>query len=196
MPTEIVDIKEERPEETEDPTKKEKVKRKRKQKLRFVCPKKYKSEIPKSAATEPPKYVCDLCSKVLKNKASFNYHLSTHKKKGKKCKICGEVFDYRHQFLDHMHSHKQTILYHCPKCCHTSTDRYQYNCHQKKVHPEKKPYKCYVCEETKGFTNIGKLKIHQMKVHALNTTKKTLSCDLCIYTTLTRKKLIIHYDFV
>ncbi|XP_050086405.1 zinc finger protein 260-like [Anopheles aquasalis] len=129
------------------------------------------------ANRQPPpsrrKQMCQVCGKVLSNKATFRVHMKIHTQdKSLICSICDRRFYVKQQLQIHMESLHEQKEFVCTVCGLKCRWRKSLARHMQ-LHAEN-PYKhqCDHCE--KAFSRPNQLRIHTMK-----HTGDRVCCDLC-----------------
>ncbi|XP_062700450.1 zinc finger protein 691-like [Aedes albopictus] len=83
---------------------------------------------------------CPTCSKKIKGRLHFNYHLTTHEGHGKNprkeaCSVCGKYF-YKLYLKDHMFVHTGELPYQCEFCDRKYAARNNWMQHRRKHHAD------------------------------------------------------------
>uniref|UniRef100_A0A2M4CHG1 Putative endothelial zinc finger protein induced by tumor necrosis factor alpha n=1 Tax=Anopheles darlingi TaxID=43151 RepID=A0A2M4CHG1_ANODA len=119
------------------------------------------------------KQICQVCGKVLSNKATFRVHMKIHtQEKSLTCSICDRRFYVKQQLRIHMESFHEQKEFVCTVCGLKCRWRKSLARHMQ-LHAEN-PYKhkCNHCE--KAFSRPNQLRIHTMK-----HTGDRVCCDIC-----------------
>lgn len=63
------------------------------------------------------KFACPICSRILSNRNSLNYHMQLHSDKASfVCNVCGEKFKTRNSYTGHMTTHEPENQHKCEIC--------------------------------------------------------------------------------
>uniref|UniRef100_A0A182FYY0 C2H2-type domain-containing protein n=1 Tax=Anopheles albimanus TaxID=7167 RepID=A0A182FYY0_ANOAL len=119
------------------------------------------------------KQMCQVCGKVLSNKATFQVHMKIHTQdKSLICSICNRRFYVKQQLQIHMESLHEQKEFVCTVCGLKCRWRKSLSRHMQ-LHAEN-PYKhkCEHCD--KAFSRPNQLRIHTMK-----HTGDRVCCDIC-----------------
>ena len=116
---------------------------------------------------------CDICGKILVNKAALRLHKNAvHLKvKNKICDHCGKTFARAHQLKAHIaHVHSRERPYVCEKCGVAFALRFELNTHMRH-HSEQNKYVCEQCGT--GFKEQRRLSKHVKTMHTKKEIKTT-----------------------
>ena len=145
--------------------------------------------VPAKAVGKEKVHQCDICSKIFPNARQLNrhetvFHYGGHK--ARECNVCGKTFHSPYWLVEHMKLHSKEKPYKCNVCGKAYAQERVFKAHEKlhatevkeikcqfcelqlknlmhkKLHSEKRPYKCNVCLE--GFDCSGLLGKHS-KTH-------------------------------
>ena len=115
---------------------------------------------------------CEKCSEVFTEYKGFKEHLNeVHP--SYICQVCQNVSRDKTSLDIHVESkHQENIP--CPKCGQMYASKQSLNGHNERVHSDKEPKKCTICEYQTHFAS--ELKVHFKRTHT-EDTKKT--CQYC-----------------
>lgn len=117
-------------------------------------------------------FLCDRCFKEFSTIKSLKVHIKrAHNMTVEPCEICRAVFTTRELVAQHIkEAHEPLICEICDKRCSTPS---KLKLH-KKIHFQRKPYKCKIC--TESFINNVVLDRH-MRFHGVSA--KVFRCEFC-----------------
>ena len=145
--------------------------------------------VPAKAFGKERVHQCDICSKIFLNVHQLSLHetvIHYGGHKARECNVCGETFPSPSWLVEHMKLHSKEKPYKCNVCGKAYAQERVFKAHEKlhatevkeikcqfcelqlknlmhkKLHSEKRPYKCNVCLE--GFDCSGLLGKHS-KTH-------------------------------
>ena len=141
---------------------------------------------------------CEKCHLTFLTKVDLDHHVEMkHKKKiptiGEKCYICGKVFEGYHQtekLKVHMKVNHQDKSLRCDLCGYIFAHKESLERHVFVVHENLKLYKCENCND--AFSHSQDLVSHIERNHQA----KTLSCNMCDYTTKVTRNLKRHSNMI
>lgn len=160
---------------------------------------------PLSVKLEPDSTMCDICGKVMKNKASLARHSFIHTgKKPFACHLCDLRFNRRDNLQHHLsrlhpngvpklekQRHVQPWL--CAVCGKTFSCRSRLKTHEV-IHSGVKPHRCDLCP--KAYMRTNDLEHHKSVVHqngsAESPRPSSLLCDFCGKEFKCRSQLAVH----
>lgn len=121
-------------------------------------------------------YPCDKCGKMMKSKASLEYHSRVHSGEYTyRCDKCGRGFMRFDQMLDCKNNHSGIFKFNCIHCEY-KTNRVKTFKNHVTIHTGIKPYFCPLCNHSSNTpTNLN------------NHTKKVHKITLCQAECITRK---------
>ncbi|CAK1547279.1 unnamed protein product [Leptosia nina] len=133
-------------------------------------------------------FLCDICGKTAKSKASLLVHMTTHENIFPfKCDAC----PYKGRTMDLLRVHRRTHLtdkpYKCPQCPKTTTTASNLSRHINRIHTKTRPHKCTYCE--KAFPSKTCVNKHIEEIHL---RQATVECEICNKKFNTKKILQRH----
>jgi KRAB domain-containing zinc finger protein len=109
------------------------------------------------------------------------------------CKICQKYFKKQQNLNEHTERHFQPSSYECKKCRRIFKLKHHYDKHVANKCRKKEGNKiCHFCH--KSFSSVTYLKIHQRKVHKVESNHDWLSCDHCEKKFLKKSALKVHLE--
>ena len=144
----------------------------------------HKSDLDLISLDENWKFKCDICSKRLKNRITFQCHMRLHNKRYI-CDLCNKKYSALHLLDQHLKIHANEKNYKCPQCPAAFNVKGGLYLHMQ-VHNKTAQYQCKIC--TKKYTRKSYLKQH-VNTH---TNEYNYKCDLCEKKFKTRPQLSSH----
>lgn len=125
-------------------------------------------------------YMCGICDKMLKCKATLVNHMKAHQgKKEHLCKICLKSFLLRHQLVKHSLIHSDARPFQCDDCSFTFKNKYALKRHKLCKHTDGETLPALACSYCgKGFSSPYHLNRHK-RIH---TGEKTHICPICNFS--------------
>ena len=144
----------------------------------------------KEVHTKTDLHHCDSCSYSTKRSYDLTRHMS-EKHSGKSapsfaCYVCGHCTKYKQALEDHIDKNHNNIDYPCDRCDFIAKSKRQLSDH-KRDHLGIPP--CPIC--SKQLSTRKQADQHYRRVH-LKEEKVTLHCDLCSFSTASKKILQRH----
>lgn len=143
-------------------------------------------------------YVCDICGKGVKTKATLARHLKTHQICHLECKICNIMFNSKQDLKMHKKSHQKslykkrdTVEYQCDICKKFIKRRLLLLRHMRDIHVVAQTHPCSKCKRI--FKNKAGLNFHYRTMHL---GLKKHQCDNCGLAYDTPSRLKRHQEMV
>lgn len=128
---------------------------------------------------------CEICSKVLTDKARKDIHMRIHnKERSYSCTICEKSFIQKRSLKEHSLTHDTVRHFECSLCnkkfVQSNHLKYHISSHHPSAFPELAKHKCDLC--SKVFPFSYQLKRHQ-RIHGSGNgsgAKSSLQCGSCL----------------
>ncbi|KAH9523264.1 hypothetical protein Btru_066229, partial [Bulinus truncatus] len=138
-------------------------------------------------------YFCSICSKTFTNSKSLKWHELVHNQVQCLCDQCNKSFKSIIYLRKHLliHNVSKSDSYTCPVCSKRFTQEYLLKKHQQRVHVERKPCICVLCN--KSFKNSDSIRNHLQRHIILKP--KAFTCQAC-HKSFTENYLLKNHQLI